>query len=101
MKTGNNRAVLIFFKNELKLEEFRQSRNFKDSYGHRTLTEKIEDLNEKERIIFYATQPESITLATPNFGRGTDFICRNEEVENNYGLHVILTFMCTQNSEFV
>jgi preprotein translocase subunit SecA len=66
-----------------------------------TLTEKIEDLNEKERIVLLATQPGAITLATPNFGRGTDFICRNKEVEANGGLHVILTFMCTQKSEFV
>jgi preprotein translocase subunit SecA len=65
------------------------------------LTEKIEDLNEKERIVFLATQPASITLSTPNFGRGTDFICRNKEVEANGGLHVILTFMCKQQSEFV
>ncbi len=59
------------------------------------MNEKIEDLNEKEKIVFLATQPGSITLATPSFGRGTDFICRNKEVEANGGLHVILTYMCT------
>ena len=66
-----------------------------------TLTEEIEDPNEKEKIVHLATQPGAITLSTPNFGRGTDFICRNKEVEANGGLHVIQTFMSDQKSEFV
>jgi hypothetical protein len=55
--TGKNRAVLIFFENSKKLEEFRESKNFKDKYEHSTLTEKIEDPSEKERMVFLATQP--------------------------------------------
>ncbi len=38
-----NRAVLIFFENEEKLEEFRESKNIGKNFNHMTLTEKIED----------------------------------------------------------
>jgi len=69
--------------------------------AHQTLTEKISSNEEKEKIVSHATYPRSVTFATPIFGRGTDFICRDLEVEMNGGLHVILTFMCTLQSELV
>ncbi len=58
------------------------------------MTEKLSN-NEKEEIVNHATYPLSVTFATPGFGRGTDFICRDQEVELSGGLHVILTFMPT------
>ncbi len=99
--TGKNRAVLVFFENESKLQAFRNSKNVLNKLTHRTLTEEIVKNSEKEDIVMNATYPRSITLATPNFGRGTYFICRDMEVEMNGGLHVILTFMPTLQSEFV
>ncbi len=42
-----------------------------------------------------------MTLATRSFGRGTDFICRDDKVETYGGVHVILTFVPEMNSEFV
>jgi preprotein translocase subunit SecA len=36
-----------------------------------------------------ATYSKMITLSTSSFGRGTDFICRDKEVETNGGVHVI------------
>lgn len=42
-----------------------------------------------------------MTLTTRSFGRGTDFICRDESVEKVGGVHVILTFVPEMNSEFI
>ena len=42
-----------------------------------------------------------ITLSTVAFVRGTDFICRDTEVETNGGVHVISTFVSELMSEFV
>ncbi len=87
--------MLVFFENETKLQQFRNSKNIFNKLAHKTLTEQIETIEEKEEIVTNATYPRSVTFATPNFGRGTDFICRDIEVEMNGGLHVILTFMST------
>ena len=41
-----------------------------------------------------------LTLATNSFGRGIDFICRDEIVELNEGVHVIQTFVSRSKSDF-
>jgi len=43
----------------------------------------------KKFIIDKATMSRKLTLATNSFGRGIDFICRDEIVELNEGVHVI------------
>jgi preprotein translocase subunit SecA len=93
--------VLVFFENKTKLENFRDSTNIKNKMKHYPLTEDIPKNEEKEKMVGQATHAKSVTFATPGFGRGTDFICRDPEVEYNGGIHVILTFMCRQQSEFV
>ncbi len=62
-----------------------------------------ESLNniEKENLIKKCTYSGSITLATRKFGRGTDFICRDTNVEANGGVHVIQTFFSEELSEEV
>jgi hypothetical protein len=42
-----------------------------------------------------------ITLSTAVFGRGTDFICRDQIVEEKGGVHIILTFVPMSQAEFV
>lgn len=51
-------------------------------------------------MVVTATYPDRITLATRAFGRGTDFSCRDREVEENGGVHVILTFWPELKTEF-
>ncbi len=48
-----------------------------------------------------ATYINTLTLTTRSFGRGTDFISRDEIVEKNGGVHVILTFLPEINSELI
>ncbi len=57
--------------------------------------------SEKDTKITKATHKNTLTLTTRSFGRGTDFICRDETVETNGGVHVILTFVPEMNSEFI
>ena len=59
------------------------------------------DLVSVDDKISKATYQRTLTLTTRSFGRGTDFICRDEFVETNGGVHVILTFVPEMNSEFV
>ena len=59
------------------------------------------DAKEKDGFVIKATYQNTVTLTTRSFGRGTDFICRDEVVEKNGGVHVILTFVPELHSEFV
>lgn len=59
------------------------------------------DEYDKEGVIIKATYQNTLTLTTRSYGRGTDFICRDETVERNGGVHVILTFVPEMHSEFV
>ena len=40
-----------------------------------------------------------VTLLTRTFGRGTDFICRNQQLLLNGGIHVLQTFFSEELSE--
>lgn len=64
------------------------------------MTELLDNTDRDSRII-KATYKNTLTLTTRSFGRGTDFICRDEAVEANGGVHVILTFVPEMNSEFI
>lgn len=62
-----------------------------------------EQVNEAEMAskVNLATFFGRITLATRPFGRGTDFVCRDEQVLMNGGVHVIQTFLSELKSEFI
>ena len=52
-------------------------------------------------MIKYASSSGQITLLTRIFGRGSDFICRDQIVAANGGVHVIQTFLSEELSEEV
>jgi len=54
---------------------------------------------DKERIIQNSTNLKQITLLTKEFGRGTDFVTRDDLVLANGGVYVIQTFLSEQESE--
>jgi hypothetical protein len=58
-------------------------------------------LEEKEDRIKMASRSGQLTLATRSFGRGADFICKDRGVEENGGVHVLLTFFSHEVSEEV
>ena len=50
-------------------------------------------------LIKRATSSGQITLLTKSFGRGTDFVCRDQNVIVNGGVHVLQTFFSEELSE--
>jgi hypothetical protein len=57
------------------------------------------DLSERDGIIKRATIPGKVTLLTRTFGRGIDFVCRDEQYIANGGLHVLQTFFSVEKAE--
>ena len=79
--------------------EFYNSPNMADlKCNVQILTEKV-DVNQREFLIKrFATQGK-VTLLTKMFGRGTDFICRNQQLLANGGLHILQAFFSEELSE--
>ncbi|CAF0744473.1 unnamed protein product [Adineta steineri] len=100
-KSSEKRAVLVFFESKQKLKEFYESKALepiKESVAY--LTEELLK-EEKESLIKRATTSGQITLFTRTFGRGTDFICHDQNVLASGGAHIIQTFLSEEVSEEV
>lgn len=95
----NARAVLVFFESIPKLNAFYNSSCWAPHrVKTRTLTEDV-SAKDKEGIIRQAVTSGSITLLTSAFGRGTDFICYDDKLLLDGGVHVIQTFLSVSVSE--
>ena len=90
----NKRAVLVFFENENKLNEFKNS-----AYCPASCNVIVESTEDKERLVRNATVSSTFTLLTKIFGRGTDFRVYDQDVQNNNGVLVIQTFFSDTESE--
>ncbi len=96
---SGKRAVLVFFETKEKLMSFYNSPaliSTKDEYN--VITEELETADKIKRIK-QATTSGQVTLLTKSFGRGTDFVCRDQTVSSNGGAHVIQTFLSAEISE--
>ena len=62
------------------------------------ITEKV-SVKDSELFIKRAAMIGRITLLTRTFGRGIDFICRNQQLLLNGGMHVLQTFFSEELSE--
>ncbi len=96
-----NRAVLVFFEKKSFLMEFYNSANIGPVKNEiQIITEEVSSSpKEKEMLIKRATSFGQITFLTKVFGRGTDFVCRDQNVISNGGVHVIQTFFSEELSE--
>eukprot|EP00755_Sulcionema_specki_P007622 Sspe_Gene.38750::Locus_18698_Transcript_3_4_Confidence_0.583_Length_7921::g.38750::m.38750 len=95
------RAVIVFFENRKKLEEFRQhptSYNFRHRMN--VLVEGV-SAAEREMLVQSASSSGQVTLAVRSFGRGTDFVCRDPKVAAAKGVLVVQTFFSDEESEEV
>ncbi|CAF1187714.1 unnamed protein product [Rotaria sp. Silwood1] len=93
------RAILVFFESEEKLMAFYNSSNMSSiKESVQIITEKV-SYKERELCIKRAATDGKVTLLTRIFGRGTDFICRNQQVLANGGIHVLQTFFSEELSE--
>jgi preprotein translocase subunit SecA len=95
---GYQKAVLVFFETLPRLNEFYKFA--KRSLGPHAakITEETSALD-KEGNISAAVTSGRITLLTRAFGRGTDFICYDDRLQANGGIHVIQTFFSFNKSE--
>jgi hypothetical protein len=100
-KKDRQRAVLVFFENEKELMEFYKSsacEHLKSGDNVQYITEGASS-QEKDIFIKSAAISGRINLLTRSFGRGTDFICNDQVVMDNGGIHVLQTFLSEELSE--
>eukprot|EP01041_Mallomonas_annulata_P009219 gene9219-19117_t len=90
---GNNnycqRAILIFFESTTKLISFYNSSEFDCMRSDASMMTEQTSSADKEGIIRRAVTAGSITLLTRIFGRGTDFICFDDNFNSNGGVHIM------------
>ena len=96
---GNKRPIIIVFENLRTLKDFYDFEGFKKFKSNSDcLTEETNESKIK-KIIDEATKSGNITLMTKSFGRGTDFVIRDEILIKSGGVHVIQSFYSTSKSE--
>ena len=98
--TKQRRAAIVFFHDNLRLQEYKRSSFFKkfDRRQVRLLTEDM-SANDKEFVVKKAATAGQTTLCTASFGRGTDFFCKDDVVHKNGGVHVVQAFLSEALSE--
>jgi len=99
--TKAKRAVIVFFRDRTKLNEFVGTPTYRQLGRHKSLLTEDMRPHEKDFIINKAATAGQITLSTAVFGRGTDFFCKDDSVEKNGGVHIIQTFLSEEVSEEV
>jgi len=70
---GTQRAVLVFFENQKKLEEFKNSSVIRPISEYINIITEEANETEKRQLMKKASRAGQITLLTCTFGRGTDF----------------------------
>ena len=98
-KDGYARAVLVFFDSAAKLKKFADCDEMKIMKSDiQIITESTPPIY-KEQYIGNAVLSGKVTLLTKVFGRGVDFICYDDKLLSNGGVHVIQTFLLEELSE--
>ena len=93
------RAILVFFSCSEKLMEFYNSSELASIRSRvQILTEKVA-VTERDLLIKRCATEGKVTLLTKMFGRGTDFICTNQRIIANGGIHILQTFFTEEVSE--
>merc|ERR1711988_5566 len=98
------RAIIVFFENNNRLEEFQRSEYFRRHIVYKSSINILtEETDERTRDVYVskAATCGQITLTTKYFGRGTDFVSWDEELNQKGGVHVLQTFLSTTESEEV
>ncbi len=95
-KKNLKRAVLVFFESDEALKQFLNS-----PYRPNELA--VIDFSERqENIDFYIKKSMrcgQVAFLPREFGRGLDFVCRDDAVDEAGGVHVIQTFLSEELSE--
>ncbi|KAL7471163.1 hypothetical protein ACHAXS_011481, partial [Conticribra weissflogii] len=97
--TKSRRAVIVFFKDRSRLDQFVSNPIFHQLGRNKKLLTEDMDPSDKEFVINKAATSGQITICTAVFGRGTDFFCKDDGVQKNGGVHIIQTFLSEDISE--
>jgi hypothetical protein len=97
------RAVLVILEDEKRVNELQkyikdQGKAMPDDQRPLELTGRL-DREMRDDSIRRSTQHRKITFVTRTYGRGTDFICHDARVKKFGGVHLIITFYPTDDSE--
>ena len=93
------RAVLVFFETKQKVHDFLGSREMSTRRGQVRVMREEDSVTDREQAVRQAVASKSITLLSRDFGRGTDFVCYDDELNTSGGVHVIQTFVSLEVSE--
>ncbi|CAM9117607.1 unnamed protein product, partial [Ectocarpus fasciculatus] len=97
--SGYDRAVLVFFESIATLNAFYESRACKSLGMEKFIINEETSPSVKDGYITSAVTSGRVTLLTKAFGRGTDFICYDDRLQDSGGVHVIQTFFSAIQSE--
>ena len=100
---NSNRAVLVFFTDESKINAFYKDRLEHNKKGISIDSIQIvtERLSSADRKLFIkrASTPKKVSLFTRTFGRGTDFMVNNQDLITAGGILVVHCFYSEEASE--
>jgi hypothetical protein len=99
----NGRAILVVFADDKTLEKFQSKLIEQPPKLNRfrpaaVLSDKLAE-NERKKVVSKAIERYRVTLITRSYGRGTDFVCHDEALRKNGGVHIIITFFPEDESE--
>ncbi len=98
------RAILIIFSDYSKLDRFAKAikitypKNVAEYKPPQELTDKLH-ASDRDAVIVKSIRKYMITLMTRSYGRGTDFVCRDQGLVASGGVHIIITFVPDHKSE--
>jgi len=95
------RAVIVVFEDQAKMMNFFRYDKYNKLKNVTSLLSEENTPTEKDIIVKQATMTNWITLITRTFWWGTNFVCRDERVGDQGGVHVIQTFFSKDLSEEV
>jgi len=99
LQIDKKRSVIVFFKDEDKLDCFMQEYKSEICFLNKLTENYPPDKKDKASLIFNDVgKPGYVTLATAGMGRGVDYKS-SKSVELNGGVHVIQTFFSTEITE--
>ena len=97
------KAILLVFADGVKLKRFsaaihKTSPNLPQYTPPLELSDELSN-DERASVVMQAIRRYKITLITRSYGRGTDFVCRDQGLVKNGGVHIIVTFFPEDESE--
>lgn len=97
--TTKKRAVIVFFKNTTWLKKYTSSAFYRKLGRKKEVLHEEMSTAERAFVIGKAATSGQVTICSSAFGRGTDFFSKDDELEENGGVHVVQAFFSADRSE--